>query len=388
MSKPKHQLMLEQAKIGVIRHSPFFASILMTRTVKFSNQVPRAGVTPTAQILLNPEWVVTQTGPKLIGTLVHECWHVMKLDFLRVAFRNPMGWNIAADQWINPTVKGEGLELPDDHVMWEGGDATQHTTEWLYEQVMNKAKEDLEKLKKMLEEGGCGIDLEAPDEGDGMGQPIDADSAAGRAIAAQVKMDVAQAVHAAQTQGKLTGALREFADKLLAEKLPWWRILEQFMVRYVRTPRKDWAKPRRRFASLGIYLPSRRKEPQMEHAVVQLDVSGSITAEMMAKYVSRVEHIIQDARPKKTTILWTDTQIKHQQVIEWPDPILIDNFMSQGGTDMEEGMRQMEKEENVDVFICITDGYTNYTQAPSFPVIWCIDNEVSQPTYGEVIRIN
>jgi hypothetical protein len=109
----------------------------------------------------------------------------------------------------------------------------------------------------------------------------------------------------------------------------------------------------------------------------------------MAKYVSQVENILNDAKPKKVTILWTDTEIKHKQTIEWPDVAKVDNFMSAGGTDMEHGMRVMEEDEDpVDVFICISDGYTSYTTAPSFPVIWVLDNEVSMPTYGDVIRIN
>jgi predicted metal-dependent peptidase len=387
MTKPKHQLMLEQAKVGVIRHSAFFASILMTRVVKFDNRIPRAAVDMRGTIMLNSEWVVTQTVPKLIGTLIHECWHVMKLDFLRSGMRNHMGWNIASDQWINATVKGDGLELPDDHVNWDEGDARTHTTEWLYDQVMDKAQKEFEKLKEQLQNGGPGMDL--PDGSEGQGQGIDVDSAEGREIAAQIKMDVAQAVHAAQTQGKLTGALREFADQLLAQKVPWHKILEQYMIKFVKTPRRTWKKPNRRYASLGIYMPSRKKEPQMGHAVVQLDVSGSITAESMAKYVSQVENILNDAKPKKVTILWTDTEIKHKQTIEWPDVAKVDNFMSAGGTDMEHGMRVMEDDEDpVDVFICISDGYTPYTSAPSFPVIWVLDNEVSQPTYGDVIRIN
>jgi len=37
------------------------------------------------------------------------------------------------------------------------------------------------------------------------------------------------------------------------------------------------------------------------------------------------------------------------------------------------------------VFVCLTDGYTDFASEPSFPVVWCISSEIEAP-YGENVH--
>ncbi len=375
----KTRILLDKAKINLLRSEPFFSSILMTRQIIWSDQIPTACIDKRAQIRINPTWFEKLRVPQAVFLLVHECWHVAKLDFIRVGSRNPKKWNTASDAWINQTCISANIgEFIPEGIHWKHLDARDYTTEQLYDMVKDE------------DEGQGGIGPDLPDGMGDEGEPFDADSAEGKEIIAQVKMDVAAAAHAAASQGKMTAELRDFINQTLAPKLPWNKILEDKLTKMVRSPKTTWARPNRRMRAAGYYFPSAQNEPALEHAVVQFDVSGSITQELMSTYTSHVQHLMTMVNPRKLTILWVDTEVKHEQIIEWPDPCVIDNYMSMGGTDMEEGMRHISRtaSEDPDVFICLTDGYTSFTEAPSFPVIWCLDNETSQPTYGDVIHIN
>jgi predicted metal-dependent peptidase len=38
-----------------------------------------------------------------------------------------------------------------------------------------------------------------------------------------------------------------------------------------------------------------------------------------------------------------------------------------------------------DVFVCLTDGYTDFGQAQHYPVVWCISSDIEAP-HGENIH--
>jgi len=37
-----------------------------------------------------------------------------------------------------------------------------------------------------------------------------------------------------------------------------------------------------------------------------------------------------------------------------------------------------------EVFVCLTDGYTPWGEAPGYPVIWCISSD-AEPDHGEAV---
>jgi hypothetical protein len=37
------------------------------------------------------------------------------------------------------------------------------------------------------------------------------------------------------------------------------------------------------------------------------------------------------------------------------------------------------------VFVCLTDGYTDFGQDPGYPVVWCISSDVDAP-WGDNIH--
>jgi predicted metal-dependent peptidase len=53
---------------------------------------------------------------------------------------------------------------------------------------------------------------------------------------------------------------------------------------------------------------------------------------------------------------------------------------------MEAGFDYLEREGiEPSVVVTLTDGYDSYTQAPNFPVVWCVSSD-QVPPYGEVVH--
>jgi predicted metal-dependent peptidase len=377
----KVEKLLAQAKVSIIREHPFFASILLRRPIVLDPTIPTACITPKAEIKINPKFIENMSVRNVVFLLCHEVLHVAGLHFMRQGARDHAKWNWATDAWINKTLMDSRIgDFISGGVTWNGGDAAKLASEQLYANAPNDVQ------KQMTQ--GIGMDLPA----DGAEGSLDSNSSDGKAMIAQIKIEVGQAANVARAQGSLSGALKEFTDQLLAEKIDWFTILAQYMNNLCASPIQSWSRPNKRFAPHGFYLPSAKTEPALEHVVVQFDVSGSITSDLMSKYISHVENVLNACSPRKTTILWVDTEIKHSQTIEWPENDSIDHFVTYGGTDMEYGIKwvQENEPESPDAMIIITDGETGFNLTnPAFPIIWVIDNtrEIIPP-YGITIRIS
>jgi predicted metal-dependent peptidase len=372
----KHELLVSQAKVKLIRSQPFFAAILLKRQIMWTDQIPTGAIDKNANIILNPKFVEALTVDQCVWLLCHEVCHVAYMHFARQGTRDQLRWNIAADAVINDTLKEAyiGQVIP-NCVDMPGSHA--ETSEAIYNKLPQLQQKNI-----YMDCGALGQDL--PKDGN------DPNSPEGKAQAAQIKLDIAGAAAIAKAAGKMPGVLSEWVDKLLAEKVEWHKILEQYMNQLCKSPMQSWSRPNKRFRHIA-YLPSTFKEPQLNFLVVQLDVSGSITSELMAKYISHIENIIGQCSPQKTLILWTDTEVRHTQTIEYPEQPDIDHFCTYGGTDMEDGFRWLNENEpdNPDAFICITDGMTPFTTAPDFPVVWVMDSPYGKVTapYGTTIQI-
>jgi predicted metal-dependent peptidase len=136
-----------------------------------------------------------------------------------------------------------------------------------------------------------------------------------------------------------------------------------------------------------MYMPSVARQPAMGEVVVQIDVSGSISRQELAYYNGHLSRIVEQCRPTKVHVLYTDTSVVRHDEFEQDQELKLE-FYSGGGTDMEAGFEYIdERGISPNVFICLTDGYTGFNtdNEPAYPVVWCISSDVTAP-YGEVIH--
>lgn len=229
------------------------------------------------------------------------------------------------------------------------------------------------------DEDGLGDDIHYTDGVGDSGKPMTPDEV--REIEGTIKVEIAEAAQAAKMQGKLSGRLADMVADILDVKTPWFEILEKHMVSRVNQG-QTWRRKNRRFE---VYLPSVDKLPQMGELVIQVDVSGSISKTELAAYNGHLSRIIEQCRPSKVHVLYTDTQVQKHVEFDCGEEVHLE-FYSGGGTDMPAGFDYCaEQGIEPDVFVCLTDGYTGFGEDPGYPVVWCISSDVEAP-WGENIH--
>lgn len=203
-----------------------------------------------------------------------------------------------------------------------------------------------------------------------------------REIEGQIKVEIAEAAQAAKMRGKLSGRLQDMVTSILDVKTPWHEILEKHMVSQVKQG-QTWRRANRRYQD--VYLPSTDKLPQMGELVIQVDVSGSISKQELDHYNGHLQRIIEQCRPDKTHVLYTDTEVVRHDEFDCGEEFHL-SFFSGGGTDMPAGFKYCaEHGIQPDVFVCLTDGYTDFGEPQDYPIVWCISSDM-EATHGENIH--
>jgi len=366
---------IEKARAQIVLYHPFVASILLRRPFIETRDIPTLAVDGKARIYFNPDFVAKLTVPQLIWGLCHEVFHVVGQHSVRVGNRNRKKWNYAGDAWINDTLDEAkmGERIPKCVDMPGSKD---DTVENIYANLPDNGSGDDDG-----DEDGLGDDIHYTDGVGDSGKPMTPDEV--REIEGTIKVEIAEAAQAAKMQGKLSGRLAAMVADILDVKTPWFEILEKHMVSRVNQG-QTWRRKNRRFE---VYLPSVDKLPQMGELVVQVDVSGSISKQELAHYNGHLSRIIDQCRPEKVHVLYTDTEVKKHVEFECGEEMQLE-FYSGGGTHMPAGFDYCaEQGIEPDVFVCLTDGYTDFGDNPGYPVVWCISSDV-EATHGENIHFD
>lgn len=370
---------LDRAKTALVLDHPFFASILMKRGMIARNDIPTAAVDQRGQIYYNPKFIEGLSVPQCVFLLAHEVGHVIGQHASRRGARHAGKWNIAGDAWINDMLKAAGVgEFIDGGVDMPG--SKDDTVDNIYNKLPDQnggkgGKGNGGGDGNQQGPGGIGDDLIEE------GSPLSEDEM--NRIDAETRVEIAQAAQAAKMQGKLPAALQKIIADLIDPGTPWFDILERYMVSFTRGD-YSWSRPNRRYAP-DYYLPSTGSVAQMGEVVVQVDVSGSISQLELNHYNGHLKRIIEQCNPERVHVLYTDTRVARHVVFERGEEFGLE-FYSGGGTHMPAGFDFLAHEGiTPEVFVCLTDGYTDFGSDPGYPVIWCISSNVQAP-WGENVH--
>jgi predicted metal-dependent peptidase len=373
---------LDKAKVAIGLDHPFFATILYKKSLVERKDIPTLAVNARGTIYYNPDFIEKLTVPQIVWGLALEVGHVIGKHATRRGNRNAYKWNYAGDAWINDTLDNckVGERIPSTVDIQGSKDKT---TEQIYNELPDN---DGEGEGQQGSGNGSGSDYM---DGDGMGHDVldegrPLTESEIKEIEAQTKIDIAEAAQVAKAKGKLSGSLAEFVADVLNVKTPWYDILERYMTDMTRGD-YSWARPNRRLIGQGIYMPSIGRIPTMGEVVYQIDVSGSVSHAEIKYYNGHIKRITELCKPSKVHVIYTDTQVVKHEIFEEGEEVNI-NFFSGGGTCMEAGFDYLEREGiTPSVVVTLTDGYDSYTEAPNFPVVWCVSSD-QVPPYGEVVH--
>jgi len=379
---------LAKARAIVVMDEPFFASILLKRKMI---ELPSGtfAVDARAQIYFNPEFVETLTVGQVVFALVHECLHIVKLDFARVGTRVPRKWNKAGDAWINNYLKGHNVGEPIDKcINCNGGehidvDIKADTTEEIYARIPEGDKGGSDGSGEPGGSGDYGI-------GDDLtGEPLSESEAS--EVEAKVKVEIASSAQAAKMMGKLPADMERVLEEVLFVRTPWETILERFMTEIAKSE-TSWNKPHKKYRPLGYYLPSSSNIPTMGEMALIVDVSGSVGPKELAFFGGHFNRVIEMCKPESVKVLYVDTRVAHVDEYTQDDdfPITL-TLHGGGGTDMREGFKWIkENMESPECIVLLTDGYTPWPEDKdvSAPTIVLCTTDIACPPFMEVVRFD
>ena len=363
-----NQEKLERAKAYLVLSHTFFASGVMRRKIILSDKVPTAGVTVTGTIYINPDFLQGLTVRNTVFLLAHEAMHYLFLHGLRRGSRDFARWNVACDMVINETLKENKVGDPIYPGCFRPG-AHLLCAEDVYEECRGDEGGG---------SGGIGHDIV---EGEGTeSERVEAE--------AQARIELSQALTAAKQRGAIPAGMERLVDRTLHPHTPWHRILQNWFSGFAKDE-TTWSRPAKRFAHLGIYLPSTGTVPTMGEAVLVIDTSGSIGAEELSLFQGHMNRILETCLPEKLHVVYCDARVG--SVDEYmPDdyPAKFRTPTGGGGTDLRKAFRWVEEQGlEPDCIVVLTDGYTPFDDTPSvFPTAWLMTSDVTPP-WGVTVRV-
>lgn len=337
-------------------NAAFLGSILCNIQFSWSSSIETAGINDK-ELIWNKDWFDSLSKSERVGVLMHELWHYARLHAARMGSRHKDKWNVACDLRINYDLIKDGYTLPAGALY-----DPKYDQSWSEEQIY----EDLPEVVSI--------------------QIWGTDSLAKNGAAIQDQVNIVQAAlqQAKLLTGTTPGNLSEVLNTFLKPKLPWWKLLRNYLTDQMETS-WSWSRPNKRFSE--VYLPHiSNDEGRLEEIVMFLDTSGSIEDETVQQFNSEAKYIQEVLNPKKLTVIMFDLEI--QEILEFTEDKPYKNIKvsGRGGTSLKEVYDYIVKHKPT-CSIIFSDLYCDPMPKVNTPVIWIINGDHAEPSFGKSFRI-
>ena len=379
---------IKKAKISIMRHKKFcaYSGIIACGDWIIDDSIPTA-YTDGWGARFNSKFVTELTDPQLRLLLLHEATHSAynQLTVWRSLWEeNKLLTNIAADHFVNlslmDTDAGEGfIKMPEKGIQPEA-----RFRGMSVKQIFDLLKDE-QPPQEASGEPGDGMD-QHDWEGAGKGDPKEQ-----QARAEEIQHALRQGELLAKKKiGKGAGGADGVFSDLLTPKVNWRQVLREFVTENCAgRDESSWQRPNRRFLADDIYLPS-LVGMTMAELVVVFDTSGScFGGDDMARFVTELGTVIEQVKPGKCHVLYTDTQVAGHQVFE-DGQFAVQSLKVKGGggTNLPVAFDYC-KEKNINPTACVilTDGDTPFGNPPGYPVLWASTSKGRHSPWGTNISI-
>jgi len=383
---------IKRAHISIMRHKKFcaFAGLLACGKVEVIESVPTA-CTDGWNVRYGPGFVTSLNDQQLRLLVLHEALHkaYQHLTTWRTLYdENPRSANIAADHFVNlslmDTDAGEGfIAMPDVGVQPE-------------ERFRGMSVKQIYDALKQEQPPQSGKGEGEPGEPGEPGEGLDSHDweGAGKQDEAQAK-EIQRAIRHGEMIAKKIGKGKGGSDgvfgDLLTPKVDWRKVLREFVTENCAgRDESSWRRPNRRFLADDIYMPS-MEGVTMTELVVVFDTSGScFGGEEMTRFATELSAVLEQVKPTKTHVLYTDTAVAGHQTFESGQFAVQDlKVKGGGGTHLPVAFDYCkEKGISPTAAIVLTDMYTDFSTAPSFPTLWASTTPHICAPYGVTIDIS
>jgi predicted metal-dependent peptidase len=383
MIESKGKLQILKARSCLVIDQPFFASILLPMPMHESTDIDTFG-TDGDSIIYNPNFANELTQEETTFILAHEVLHCVFDHMGRRGNKNHNKWNIAADYIINDLLVNEKIGtmpkggLLDSKIVAKGNGTA--------EGVYNILPKDAENKKP----GSKGGSLDSvSDSGSKQGKKkVDAAKIAEKS--AKMKVRVIQARNAAKMQGTLSMGMERLLVEVLKPIVDWKNVLRRFISEKSKTE-YSFARPKRRFLSQDLYLPSLNGEI-LGKIVIAVDCSGSIDDRLLNKFSAEINAIREDSSPSLIEVHYFDTTVLKTETFEAETGIKL-NPIGGGGTAFSPVFKKINESETAPIAcIFLTDLVcSDFGPCPAYPVLWTVlekSNRTPQAPFGEIVQVS
>jgi predicted metal-dependent peptidase len=364
----------------------------------FTKDIPNA-CTDGKNVMFNPDWYFALTLPERVYVAGHEVVHnvygdveflhqcvnsgkVPQSDGTTIPFDN-MTMQKSMDFRINALLDQSKIGIAPKEGNFDASTTANDALLEVYRRNWKKQPDG--------QGGGGGTDPGGFDSvlppGKSTGQNPNQAAAQRNAQQWGVELAAARKLDQIRHQGRSPGALERMYTDILEPEIPWIEQIKTTFARKIGSGGKTWKLPDRRYMVHGLYLP-RSTGFGAGHIVVYGDTSGSIGNEEIAAYIAELGGILEDVKPKRLTVLWTDTRIAKVDEIEDISDLQNLKPLGGGGSDSRPCFKWIEDlDETPECFVGFTDGAISFpAHEPKCEVIWASVTDCSYP-FGDVVRI-
>lgn len=395
--------MIVKANIHLLLNQPFFGQLVSRLDLELcddkSGQWCRTAATDGNKLYFNRDFVKSMSPKELLFVLGHEVLHCLYDHLGRRQGREPDLWNMANDYIVNYTLKQHRLGEMPSHGLYDERFTDEMTSEEVYAILKKNSVEIKMTLDQHLEAAAANDDDDGDDDGqssggdqsgdddgdqdgDGSGDGDPKNGNGGGQGGKETKITVtgkdgppkltkeeldsvrnklkAAAIQAMQAAGagNVPAAIRKRLGDLIEPKMDWRALLDS----HLRSALKDdftFRRPSRREFGGGIIMPAQDVLEVVE-VDCALDVSGSMSDEMVRDIMSEVKGIMQTFPDFKLRVWQFDTKVVGFKEFTPHNIDEIDEYERQaGGGTMFECNWEFMKKNDIEPhrFVMFTDGY-------------------------------
>jgi predicted metal-dependent peptidase len=193
-----------------------------------------------------------------------------------------------------------------------------------------------------------------------------------------------------RSQGQLPSAIADLLNELIEPAVPWQDVLRQFVSRIVRDD-YTFRRPNRRFAHMGVMLPTLRSEG-MGTIAVAVDTSGSIRCNqaLLQTFLSELQGILDTTSPEAMHLLDCDARIHSHTKLAPGDDLRGTSFHGGGGTSFRPVFTWLDDNQvTPDCLIYFTDLEGSFPdREPHYPTLWLnYGNPRTKAPFGQTLTV-
>ena len=393
-------------RMTILSWRPFIGTLAMNLELipVVDHRCPTAS-TDGKRIFFNPHFLNDLSEDERMTILAHEIWHCGLSHFEREHGRieDHTMWNHAIDHEVNSLLEDDGFKIPQGAILYRPykGESAEKVFELIKTGQIEMRGECLDDHGNSTPDedktpGNDGTDGWSTVEVDGDGNitaRVDSDFRPRRSddVWKEWKSKMMAAAQQCADRGTDMSHYSGHLDDLFSSRMHWKEVLRQFLTPMFNSTRR-WLPPNRRHVYKKMYLPSLRKEKQL-NIVIAIDTSGSTTGDIVKTFVSEVYAILNSFGGYQLRLIQCDMVIHEDVIYDMDNPFVPTDFVLKGGggTDFHPVFDLVnDGDEDPEVLLFLTDGYGQAPSTrPNYPVIWgVIEGGIKPAKWGESIDIN